>query len=175
MHREENVDTKKHLSEILNSLKEIANKFKCPVIVSTHPRTEQRLKKFNFEKKHDYIKFIKPLGFFDYISLQINSKLVISDSGTITEESSILNLPSITIRNMHERPEGFDKGTLIMAGLNHKLILKSIEVVLSQHNYKNQAFNIVDDYRYENVSQKILRIVLSYIDYVKKNTWKLNI
>ncbi len=175
MHREENVDSKKNLSEIINSLKEIANQFKCPIIVSMHPRTEQKLKKFNLEKNYDYIKFIKPLGFFDYINLQINSKLVISDSGTITEESSILNLPSITIRNMHERPEGFDKGTLIMTGLSHKLILKSIDVVLSQHNYNDQKFNLIEDYSEENVSQKILRIVFSYIDYINKNTWKINV
>ena len=175
MHREENVDSKKNLSEIINSLKEISFKFKEPIIVSTHPRTEKRLNDFNFDKNYQNVNFVKPLGFFDYVNLQMNAKVVISDSGTITEEASILNLPAITIRNVHERPEGFDKGTLIMTGLNHKLILKSIDVILSQHNYEKQKFNLIDDYNEQNVSQKILRIVLSYIDYVKKNTWKINL
>ena len=103
----------------------------------------------------------------------MNAKLVISDSGTITEEASILNFPAITIRNVHERPEGFDKGTLIMAGLNHKLILNSIDIILSQHDYNKSK--LIDDYNEKNVSQKLLKIVLSYIDYVKTNTWKINL
>ena len=105
----------------------------------------------------------------------MNSKLVISDSGTITEEASILNLPAITIRNMHERPEGFDNGTLIMSGLNYKLILKSVEIILSQHNYNKQNFKTIEDYKSEVVSSKILRIVISYIDYVKKMSGKFNL
>ena len=105
----------------------------------------------------------------------MNAKIIISDSGTITEEASILNLPAITIRNTQERPEGFDFGTLIMTGLKHKLILKSMEVILSEHDYKSQKFRIIDDYKEVNVSSKVLRIVLSYIDYVKKNTWKITV
>ncbi|MAJ15075.1 MAG: UDP-N-acetylglucosamine 2-epimerase (non-hydrolyzing) [SAR116 cluster bacterium] len=173
MHREENVDHKNNLAEILNSLKEIATKFQKQIIVSTHPRTEKRLKDFDLQRETKYINFLKPLGFFDYINLQMNAKLVISDSGTITEEASILNFPAITIRNVHERPEGFDKGTLIMTGLNHKLILMSIDIMLSQHDYNKSK--LIDDYNEKNVSQKLLKIVLSYIDYVKKNTWKINL
>ena len=173
MHREENVDSKINISELIEALKKIQTKYKLPIIVSTHPRTSLRLKKFKFNGKLKNINFIKPLGFFDYIYLQMNSKLVISDSGTITEEASILNLPAITIRNMHERPEGFDNGTLIMSGLNYKLILKSIEIILSQHNYNKQNFKTIEDYKSEVVSSKVLRIVISYIDYVKKNVWKI--
>ena len=173
MHREENVDSKNNISELIEALKKIQTKYKLPIIVSTHPRTSLRLKKFKLNGKLKNINFIKPLGFFDYIYLQMNSKLVISDSGTITEEASILNLPAITIRNMHERPEGFDNGTLIMSGLNYKLILKSIEIILSQHNYNKQNFKTIEDYKSEVVSSKILRIVFSYIDYVKKNVWKI--
>ncbi len=173
MHREENVDSKINISELIEALKKIQTKYKLPIIVSTHPRTSLRLKKFKLNGKLKNINFIKPLGFFDYIYLQMNSKLVISDSGTITEEASILNLPAITIRNMHERPEGFDNGTLIMSGLNYKLILKSVEIILSQHNYNKQNFKTIEDYKSEVVSSKILRIVISYIDYVKKNVWKI--
>ena len=144
-------------------------KYNLPIIVSTHPRTALKLKKFNIKKDLNNIIFLKPLGFIDYVFLQMNSKLVISDSGTITEEASILNLPAVTIRNTHERPEGFDNGTLIMSGLNFKLILKSIEVVLSQHDYDNQNFDIIQDYNSKNVSSKILRIVLSYIKYINEN------
>lgn len=173
MHREENVDCKENLLEIINSLIEIENKYNLPIIVSTHPRTALRLKKFNIKKDLNNVTFLKPLGFIDYVFLQMNSKLVISDSGTITEEASILNLPAVTIRNTHERPEGFDNGTLIMSGLNFKLILKSIEVVLSQHDYDNQNFDIIQDYNSKNVSSKILRIVLSYIKYINENIWKI--
>lgn len=172
MHREENVDSKENLREIVNSLIEIEKKYNLPIIVSTHPRTALKLKKFNINKDLNNVTFLKPLGFIDYVFLQINSKLVISDSGTITEEASILNLPAITIRNTHERPEGFDNGTLIMSGLNFKLILKSVEVVLSQHDYKNQNFDLIQDYDSKNVSSKILRIVLSYIKYINENVWK---
>ena len=108
MHREENVDSKENLREIVNSLIEIEKKYNLPIIVSTHPRTALRLKKFNIKKDLNNVTFLKPLGFIDYVFLQMNSKLVISDSGTITEEASILNLPAITIRNTHERPEGFE-------------------------------------------------------------------
>ena len=173
MHREENVDCKENLLEIINSLIEIEKKYNLPIIVSTHPRTALRLKNFNIKKDLNNIIFLKPLGFIDYVFLQMNSKLVISDSGTITEEASILNLPAVTIRNTHERPEGFDNGTLIMSGLNFKLILKSIEVVLSQHDYDNQNFDIIQDYNSKNVSSKILRIVLSYIKYINENIWKI--
>jgi len=175
VHREENVDDKENLKEIIQSIDKIFSKYKQHIIISTHPRTEKKLKDFNLNIENEKIKFLKPLGFFDYVNLQLNARLIISDSGTITEEASILNLPAITIRNTHERPEGFDHGTLILSGLKHSKILSSIDIIFSQHNYFSQNFSLVDDYREDNVSSKILRIVFSYIEYVKKNVWKIDI
>jgi len=171
-HREENVDYQKNLNSLLESLNAIAEKYKLPIIVSTHPRTKNRISKMKDKIKSDkLIKFIKPLGFFDYINLQQSSKCVISDSGTITEESSILNFPAIMIRQAHERPEGMDKGTLIMSGLKKNRILESIDVVVKQFEDKIIP-NIVDDYNVDNVSSKVVKIVLSYIDYVNNTIWK---
>ncbi len=175
VHREENVDDKENLKEIIQSINKIFSKYKQHIIISTHPRTEKKLKDFNLNIENEKIKFLKPLGFFDYVNLQLNARLIISDSGTITEEASILNLPAITIRNTHERPEGFDHGTLIMSGLKHSKILSSINIILSQHNYFSQTFSLVDDYRENYVSSTILRIVFSYIEYVKKNVWKIDV
>lgn len=171
-HREENVDYQKNLNSLLESLNAIAEKYKLPVVVSTHPRTKNRISKMKDKiRSNKLIKFIKPLGFFDYINLQQSSKCVISDSGTITEESSILNFPAIMIRQAHERPEGMDKGTLIMSGLKKRRILESIDVVVKQYEDKIIP-NIVDDYNVDNVSSKVVKIILSYIDYVNNTIWK---
>ncbi len=172
VHREENVDKDSSLIEIVQTLRSIYEEYKLPIIVSTHPRTKKRLKELDLENIHENINFIKAFGFFDYVNLQINSKLVVSDSGTITEESSILNLPAITIRNMHERPEGMDNGTLIMTGLKKKNVLNSIKITLKQHDQSLRTFPLIEDYNVEMVSGKILRIVLSYIDYVNRTVWK---
>ena len=171
-HREENVDYEKNLKNMLLSLNAIAEKHKLPIIVSTHPRTKNRIDKLKDKvKPNKLIRFIKPLGFFDYINLQKFSKCVISDSGTITEESSILKFPAIMIRQAHERPEGMDKGTLIMSGLEKDRILESIEVVVKQ--YDDEIIpEIIDDYNVENVSSKVVKIILSYIDYVNNTTWR---
>ena len=172
VHREENIDDNQNIIEIVKTLKSIWEVYKLPIIVSTHPRTKKRLKELDLDNVHKNVNFIKAFGFFDYVNLQINSKLVISDSGTITEESSILNLPAITIRNMHERPEGMDNGTLIMTGLKKKEVLNSIKVTLQQHDRLKQRFQLIPDYNPEMVSGKILRIVMSYIDYINKTVWK---
>ena len=111
------------------------------------------------------------MGFFDYVKLQLKAYCVISDSGTITEESSILNFPAITIRQAHERPEGMDEGTLIMSGLKSYLVLQAIDVVTSQHDYVNRKFKIVNDYNVDNFSLKIMRIVFSYVDYINRTVW----
>ena len=124
----------------------------------------------NVEGLNPLVRFLKPFGFFDYIKLQTEAFCVISDSGTITEESSILNLPAVTIRQAHERPEGMDEGTLIMSGLNKDRIIESIEVVTSQHREKRTT-KIVSDYDVENVSIKVLRIILSYVDYINRTVW----
>jgi len=171
-HREENVDYEKNLTSLLISLNSIAEKYKLPIIVSTHPRIKDRIKKLKGKvKSNKLISFIKPLGFFDYINLQQFSKCVISDSGTITEESSVLKFPAIMIRQAHERPEGMDKGTLIMSGLDKDRILESIDVVTSLYESKIIP-ETIDDYNVDNVSSKIVKIILSYIDFVNNTTWR---
>ncbi|MBT4217061.1 MAG: UDP-N-acetyl glucosamine 2-epimerase, partial [Flavobacteriales bacterium] len=171
-HREENVDYQNNLKSLLISLNSIAEKYKLPIIVSTHPRTKNRIDKMKDKvKSNKLIRFIKPLGFFDYINLQQSSKCVISDSGTITEESSILKFPAIMIRQAHERPEGMDKGTLIMSGLEKNRILESIDVIVKQYEGKIIP-EIIDDYNVDNVSSKVVKIILSYIDYVNNTIWR---
>ena len=153
----------------MNSLIDI---YKLPVIVSTHPRTKEKLSKVrNKHKNFDKIKFLKPFGFFDYIHLQTNALCVVSDSGTITEESSILGFPAITIRNMHERPEGMDEGILIMSGLKVSNVLDSIKITIDLFK-KKIKMNSVHDYNSENSSIKIVKAIYSYIEYVDKNFWK---
>ena len=175
IHREENVDYSSNLSSLLKSLNYIAEKYKFPVIVSTHPRTKDRITKLKTKiKLNSLIQFIKPLGFFDYIKLQKSSFCVISDSGTITEESSILKFPAIMIRQAHERPEGMDEATVIMSGIDKNRIDESINVITQQ--FKNGILpKIIDDYNVENVSQKVVKIILSYIDYVNRNVWKKDV
>ncbi len=170
-HREENVDKEENLHQLMFTLNELAQTYKLPIIVSTHPRTKLRLKKLSNSSIDPLVKFLKPFGFNDYIKLQIESLCVISDSGTITEETALLNLTSITIRNTHERPEGMDSGTLIMSGLNSKRVLDSVRIVIDHESEKTSMPKIRD---YENpvVSKQVLRIVSSYIEYVNKNVWK---
>ena len=171
IHREENVDYKSNLENLLHSLNAVAEKYRLPVIVSTHPRTKNRIEQLDGDiKVNPLINFMKPMGFFDYIKLQQEAKCVISDSGTITEESSILDFPAIMIRKAHERPEGMDEGTLIMSGLEKERVLESINVMVSQN--KKFTSNIIKDYNVENVSIKVTRIILSYIDYVNRTVWK---
>jgi UDP-N-acetylglucosamine 2-epimerase len=171
IHREENVDYKNNLENLLHSLNAVAEKYKLPVIVSTHPRTKNRIEQLDGDiKVNPLINFMKPMGFFDYIKLQQEAKCVISDSGTITEESSILGFPAIMIRKAHERPEGMDEGTLIMSGLEKERVLESINVMVSQN--KKFTSNIIKDYNVDNVSIKVTRIILSYIDYVNRTVWK---
>ena len=174
-HREENVDYPENLISLLNSLNSVAEEYKLPIIVSTHPRTQNRINSLESKVKiNDLITFLKPLGFFDYIKLQLNAKCVISDSGTITEESSILSFPAIMIRAAHERPEGMDEGTVIISGITSDRILESLKVVISQHENKSTSIKIINDYNVDNVSIKVVRIILSYIDYVNNNVWKKN-
>ena len=170
IHREENVDSEKNFSDFLDSIDEISKVYNLPIIISTHPRTRKKLEEIGYEKNNKLIRFSKPYGFHEYIKLQMNAFCVISDSGTITEESSILNLPAITIRQAHERPEGMDEGTLIMSGLNKDRIIESIEVVTSQHR-EDRVTKIVSDYDVDNVSMKVLRIILSYVDYINRTVW----
>ena len=170
-HREENVDYKDNLLDLIISLNQVAKKYKLPVIVSTHPRTQNRIDQADMDVEvNPLVKFIKPVGFFDYIKLQQNAFCVISDSGTISEESSILSFPAIMIRKAHERPECMDEGSLIMSGLKSERIIESIEVVTKQHKIKTPQ--IIKDYDVDNVSVKVTRIILSYIDYINRTIWK---
>jgi len=170
-HREENVDSTENLNDLIVTLKELANTYDVPVIVSTHPRTQKRLDAMSIGSIDARVRFLKPFGFFDYIKLQMEALCVVSDSGTITEEASLLNLPAITIRNTHERPEGMDVGTLIMAGLKKDRVLEAVKVIIEQHDYEKRVMSSVEDYEAINVSKKILRIVLSYTDYVNRTVW----
>jgi UDP-N-acetylglucosamine 2-epimerase (non-hydrolysing) len=171
-HREENVDDKDNLNELVSTLNAIVDKYDLPIIVSTHPRTKKRLDELKNIIFNNKIQFMSPLGFLDYIQLQKNAKAVISDSGTITEEASILSIPAVTIRQQHERPEGMDEGTLIMCGLKAESVLSAIDVVIEHNLDNNNSFAIVPDYDTNNVSKKVLRIIMSYTDYVNRKVWK---
>ena len=170
-HREENVDSEKNFSDLLASLNAIVDKYQKKVIVSTHPRTRKKLESIGFVNSNPMIEFMKPFGFMEYVKLQQNAFCVISDSGTITEESSILHFPAITIRQAHERPEGMDEGTLIMSGLDSIRILESIEVVTRQYAEGKDVIHSIPDYAADNVSKKVVRIILSYTDYVNRTVW----
>ena len=170
-HREENIDCKDQIIKIVNILNSLAEKFKLPIIVSTHPRTQKKLDSinFNFSSK---IKFLKPIGFFDYIKLQQNAKTVLSDSGTITEESSILNFPALNLRETHERPEGMEEGSVMMVGLKWNLIEQALKILETKSGIADNKTYLVKDYNVSNVSQKVIRIIISYTDYVNRVVWK---
>ena len=170
-HREENVDSERNFADLLDSLNAITEKYHKKVIVSTHPRTRKKLESIGFVNANPLIEFMKPFGFMEYVKLQQNAFCVISDSGTITEESSILHFPAITIRQAHERPEGMDEGTLVMTGLNAERILESIDVVTSQYGNGKEVIHSIPDYLADNVSKKVVRIILSYTDYINRTVW----
>ena len=170
-HREENVDTSQNLLDMVETFNALAETYNCPVIVSTHPRTRKRLDALELGKLNPHIQFHKPFGFCDYIKLQIEALCVVSDSGTITEEGSLLNLPAITLRNAHERPEGMDVGTLIMSGLKKDRVLDAVRVIVAQHDRTRRVMQPVQDYEAGPVSKQVLRVVLSYVDYVNRTVW----
>ena len=169
IHREENVDCEENLTKINKILNKLSQTYKLPVIFSTHPRTKERIKNLKFDKN---IKFIKPLSFTEYNSLQINSKVVISDSGTISEESSILNFNAINLRETHERPEAMEEASIILSGLNEERFFQALDIVISNKQENSQRLKLVQDYNVDNVSEKILRIIISYTDYINNFTWK---
>jgi UDP-N-acetylglucosamine 2-epimerase len=170
-HREENVDVPENLHDFLATLNALAEAYGFPIVVSTHPRTRKRLDELGAEPANPLVQFVKPFGFFDYNKLQMEACCVISDSGTITEEASLLNLPAITIRNAHERPEGMDVGTLIMSGLKAERVLDAVKVVIAQHERGTRTMKAVPDYESGPVSKQVLRIVLSYVDFVNRTVW----
>ncbi len=167
-HREENVDSPDNLLDMVATLNALAEKYGFPVIVSTHPRTKKRLDALQLGELNPLIQFMRPFGFCDYIKLQMESFCVLSDSGTITEEASLLQLPAVTMRNAHERPEGMDVGTLIMSGLKKERVLEAVEVVTARGG---EPMRPVPDYESPAVSRQVLRVVMSYVDYVNRTVW----
>ena len=170
-HREENVDSEENLGEFLNTLNGLAEAYNLPIVVSTHPRTQKRLNDLSTSDLHEQIKFLKPFGFSDYIKLQMEAACILSDSGTITEEASILGLPAVALRQAHERPEGMDAGTLIMTGLKRARVLEAVEIIIAQHQNHPGNLQNIDDYKPTIVSEKIVRIVESYVDYINRVVW----
>jgi UDP-N-acetylglucosamine 2-epimerase (non-hydrolysing) len=160
IHRDENVEIEKNLEELLSTLESIYQKYEIPIIVSTHPRLKKKIQ----DRKIEGVRFMKPFGFFDYIKLQMNARCVISDSGTIAEESSILEFPAITIRNAHERAEATDVGSILMSGVNKESILTCLDIVQA-------PTTVPADYDIDNCSDRVLKVVLGYTPYINKYVW----
>ncbi len=170
-HREENIDSDKNFLNLIESLNLIAKTYKIPVIVSTHPRTQNRIDAMNI-KFNPLVQLLKPIGFKDYNKLQVSSKAVLSDSGTINEESSIMNFPALNLREAHERPEGMEEAAVIMVGLGSERIMQGLAILETQPRDDERLIRKVYDYSMPNVSDKIVRIVHSYTDYVNRVVWK---
>ena len=169
-HREENISNPRNFNGLMDSLNQIAEKYDYPVIVSTHPRTRNMLESKKL-KTHKNIQFLKPLGFSDYNALQLHSYAVLSDSGTISEESSILNFRALNIREAHERPEAMEEASVMLVGLQPVRILQALEVLKNQKRNPERNFREVSDYTMPNVSEKVVRIILSYTDYINRVVW----
>jgi len=173
-HREENIDSEINFKLLLEALNGINDRFNKKVIVSTHPRTRKKLEASGFSNTNTRLSFMKPFGFFDYIKLQQHAFCVVSDSGTITEESSLLKFPAVNIRQAHERPEGMDEGTVIMTGLTKENILHAIKVTTDHFKEHNPPYVSVNDYEVENASRKVLKIIMSYTGFINRTVWYRN-
>lgn len=169
-HREENINNEKNFTNLMAALNQVAEKYKFPIIVSTHPRTRNMIEKMKIEMRPE-IQFLKPLGFHDYNALQKQAYAVLSDSGTISEESSILNFRALNIRQAHERPEAMEEASVMMVGLSPERIMQGLTQVLQQKVGKERNFRPVADYSMPNVSEKVVRIIISYTDYIKRTVW----
>ena len=169
-HREENVDAPQRLQQVIDLLNGLAEQYKLPLVVSTHPRTRKRIDALGASVS-PLVQFHKPFGFLDYVHLQTQARAVLSDSGTITEESSILNFPALNLREVHERPEGFEEAAVMMVGLSLQRVLQALPILQSQPRGSERLLRLVSDYAPDNVSDKVLRIILSYTDFVKQRVW----
>jgi UDP-N-acetylglucosamine 2-epimerase (non-hydrolysing) len=170
-HREENVDDEKSIHRLVEVLSAVVERYRDPVVVSTHPRTRKRIVDYKLVLD-PLVRLHTPFGFLDYVSLQMNARAVLSDSGTITEESSILNFPALNIREAHERPEGMEEGSVLLTGFNIERIMQGLQILADQPRGENRGLCMVHDYSTPNVSDKIVRIIHSYVDYVKRTVWK---
>jgi UDP-N-acetylglucosamine 2-epimerase (non-hydrolysing) len=170
-HREENIDDSRNFRDLIAALDAVAGRYRQPIVFTTHPRTRARLEAGKGRGGSRRIRFVKPLGFLDYVKLQTEAYCTLSDSGTLTEESSILGFPAVMIRQAHERPEGMDEAAVIMAGLRAERVLEAIDLAVAHRAGRKRPFRVVADYEAANVSEKVVRIILSYTDYVNRTVW----